>query len=263
MSVWQAIDIDDYQWELYHVADDFSQAVNLADKEPAKLRELQDLFWIEAAKYNVLPIDNSRVERMDVSLRPARRGDVRSSPTMRTKPAFPRARTDVENKSFKIAADIEVPEDGADGVVITQGGRFGGWALCLFDGKPAFLYNTVDVFNYSVKAQDKLAPGRHALLVSFDYDGGGVGKGGKVTISVDDKPIAEGRIERTIPFRISLDETLDIGEDTGTPVSQDYAVPFHFTGTLDRVLVRLGESKLTAEDEEQIRRAKAAIGISK
>jgi arylsulfatase len=148
-------------------------------------------------------------------------------------------------------------------LVVTQVGRFGGWALCLFDGKPTFQYNTVGVFNYTVMAKDKLAPGRHALLVSFDYDGGGVGKGGKVTLSVDDKPIAEGRIERTIPFRISLDETLDIGEDTGTPVSKDYTVPFHFTGKLNRVLVRIGETKLTAEDEEQIRRAKAAIGLAR
>ena len=103
------------------------------------------------------------------------------------------------------------------------------------------------------------------LIVSNNFSGQSlyVGKGGKVTISVDDKPIAEGRIERTIPFRISLDETLDIGEDTGTPVSQDYQVPFHFTGTLNRVIVRLGDAKLTADDEEQIRRAKAAIGLSK
>jgi arylsulfatase len=169
---------------------------------------------------------------------------------------------DVKNKSFRIAADVEIPEGGADGVVITQGGRFCGWALCFLGGKPAFLYNTGDVFHYSVVAKDKLAPGRHALMVSFDYDGGGVGKGGKVTISVGDNPIAEGRIERTIPFRISIDETLDIGEDTGTPVSKDYQVPFRFTGKLNRVVVRLGDSKLTAEDEEQIRRAKAAIGLS-
>ena len=130
------------------------------------------------------------------------------------------------------------------------------------EGKPVFLYNTVGVFNYSVMAKDKLAPGRHALLVSFDYDGEGVGKGGKVTMTADDKTIAEGRIENTIPFRISLDETLDIGEDTGTAVSNDYTVPFQFTGKLNRVIVRLGDAKLTAEDEEQIRRAKAAIGMA-
>ncbi len=262
-SVWKPIDIDDYQWELYHVAEDFSQANNLADKEPAKLRALQDLFWIEAAKYNVLPIDNRRVERMDVSLRPSPMAGRSVFTYYDGQTRIPEGSApDLKNKSFKIAADVEIPEGAANGILTTQGGRFGGWSLCLLDGKPAFQYNAAGVFEYSIVAKDKLAPGRHALMVSFDYDGGGVGKGGKVTISVGDKPIAEGRIERTIPFRISIDETLDIGEDTGTPVSKDYQVPFRFTGKLNRVVVRLGDSKLTAEDEEQIRRAKAAIGLS-
>ena len=267
-SVWKPIDIDEYKWELYHVTEDFSEAVNLAGKEPAKLRELQDLFWIEAAKYNVLPIDNSRVERLDVSLRP--------SPT-RGRSVFTYfdgqhripegSAPDVKNKSFKVAADIEIPEGGADGMIATHGGRFCGWALYMLGGKPVFHYNVADVHHYSVAAKEKLAPGRHALVVSFDYDGGGIGKGGKVTMTVGEKAIgeksiAEGRIERTIPFRISLDETLDIGEDTGTPVCSDYKAPFKFTGKLNRVIIRLGESKLTPEDEEQIRRAKAAIGIS-
>ena len=175
----------------------------------------------------------------------------------------PRLHPDVKNKSFKIAADVEIPEEGADGILATQGGRSGGWSLCLLGGKPAFQYNAAGVFQYSIVAPDKLAPGRHALLMSFDYDGDGIGKGGKVTISVDDKPIAEGRVEHTIPFRVSLDETLDIGEDTGTPVSTDYQVPFRFTGKLNRVIVRLGDSTLTPEYEEQIRRAKAAIGASR
>ena len=263
VSVWKPIDIDDYKWELYHVAEDFSEAVNLADKEPAKLRALQDLFWIEAAKYNVLPIDNRRVERLDVSLRPSPTAGRSVFTYYDGQTRIPEGSApDVKNKSFKIAADVEIPEGGADGLVITQGGRFGGWALCFLGGKPVFQYNTVGVFQYSVAAKEKLGPGRHALVMSFDYDGGGIGKGGKVTMTADDKTIAEGRIENTIPFRISLDETLDIGEDTGTPVSKDYTVPFHFTGKLNRVLVRLGDSKLTAEDEEQIRRAKAAIGIS-
>jgi arylsulfatase len=261
--VWKPIDIDDYKWELYHVAEDFSESANLADKEPAKLRELQDLFWIEAAKYNVLPIDNSRVERLDVNLRPSptRGRSVFTYYAGQTR--IPEGSApDVKNKSFKLAADVEIPDGGADGVIITQGGRFCGWALCLIGGKPVFQYNVGDVFHYSVAAKEKLTPGRHALIMSFDYDGGGLGKGGKVTMTVDDKTVADGRVERTIPFRISLDETLDIGEDTGTSVSGDYKPPFKFTGKLNRVLVRLGETKLTPEDEEQIRRAKAAIGVA-
>ena len=264
VSVWKPIDIDEYKWELYHVADDFSESVNLADKEPARLRAMQDLFWIEAAKYNVLPIDNRRVERMDVSLRPSPTAGRSVFTYYDGQTRIPEGSApDVKNKSFKIAADVEIPEGGADGLVITQGGRFGGWALCFLGGKPVFQYNTAGVFQYSVAAKEKLGPGRHALVMSFEYDGGGVGKGGKVTMTADDKTIAEGRIDNTIPFRVSLDETLDIGEDTGTAVSNDYTVPFHFTGQLNRVIVRTGDAHLTAEDEEQIRRAKAAIGISR
>jgi arylsulfatase len=264
VSVWQPIDIDEYQWELYHVSEDFSESVNLADKEPAKLRALQDLFWVEAAKYNVLPIDNRRVERMDVSLRPSPTAGRSVFTYYDGQTRIPEGSApDVKNKSFRIAADVEIPEGGADGLVITQGGRFGGWALCFLGGRPVFQYNVAGVFQYSVAAQEKLGPGRHALVMSFDYDGGGVGKGGKVTMTADDKTIAEGRLENTLPFRVSLDETLDIGEDTGTAVSEDYTLPFHFTGKLNRVIVRLGDAKLTAEDEEQIRRAKAAIGIAR
>ena len=111
----------------------------------------------------------------------------------------------------------------------TQGGRFNGWGLYLLAGKPVFHYNTVGVHRYNIVGPAKLTPGKHTLLVDFKYDGG-LGKGGTATLMVDGKQVAEGRIERTIPFRISADETLDIGEDTGTPVSEDYHVPFRFTG---------------------------------
>jgi arylsulfatase A-like enzyme len=256
-------DVDDYKWELYNVKDDFSEAVNLADKEPAKLRELQDLFWIEAAKYNVLPLDNSKLERLDVRIRPSLTSGRSVFTYYAGQTRIPEgAAPDVKNKSWKLAADVEIPAGGAEGVLATQGGRFNGWGLYLLGGRPVFHYNLVGVDRYTIAGTEKLAPGRHVLLVDFKYDGGGLGKGATATINVDDKPIAEGRIERTIPFRVSVDETLDIGEDTGTPVSEDYHVPFKFTGKLNRVVIRLGESKLSPEDEEQIARAKAAIGVS-
>jgi arylsulfatase A-like enzyme len=255
-------DVDTYQWELYHVAEDFSEALNLAGTEPAKLRELQDLFWIEAAKYNVLPLDNSKVERLDVSIRPSLTRGRSVFTYYDGQIRIPEgAAPDVKNKSFKIGADVDIPEGGANGVIATQGGRFAGWGLYLLGGKPVFHYNLAAVQHFTIAGKEKLAPGRHVILMDFKYDGG-LGKGGTATISVDDKPVAEGRIERTLPFRISLDETLDIGEDTGTPVSEDYRVPFKFTGKLNRVVIRLGEGKLSAEDEEQIRRAKAALGLS-
>src|SRR6266702_4238214 len=132
------------------------------------------------------------------------------------------------NKSFKIGAEVEIPAGGAEGVLVTQGGRFNGWGF---------------------------------YLLAFKYDGG-LGKGGSATLLVDGKEVAQGKIERTIPFRISADETLDIGEDTGTPVSEDYQVPFKFTGTLKKVAIQLTDAKLSAEDEEEIRRIRAEIGLS-
>lgn len=255
--------VDSFKWELYNVAEDFSQAVNLADKEPAKLRELQDLFWIEAAKYKVLPLDNSKVARFDVRLRPSlTRGrsvftyyDGMTRIPEGTAP-------DLKNKSWKIGADVDITKDGANGVIATQGGRFNGWGLYLLDGKPVFHYNLAGVQRFTVAGKERLGTGKHVVLVDFKYDGGGFGKGGIVTINVDDKPVATGRVDRTYAFRVSLDETLDIGEDTGTPVSEDYKVPFKFSGKLNRVLIRLSDSPLSADDEEQIRRAKAAITLS-
>ena len=255
-------DVDDYQWELYHVAEDFSQAVNLAAREPAKLRALQDLFWVEAAKYNVIPIDNSRTERFDVANRPSL---TRGRSVFTYFPGQVRipegAAPDLKNKSFKIAADVVVPASGAEGIIATQGGRFNGWGLYLLQGKPVFHYNLAGVHRFTVAAKDKLTPGEHVIVADFKYDGG-LGKGAMVTITVNDKPAAQGRIERTTPFRMSIDETLDIGEDTGTPVSEDYRVPFKFSGHLKRVLIGLTEHKLTPEDESEIKRARAVIGVA-
>ncbi|MDF0643296.1 MAG: arylsulfatase [Nitrospira sp.] len=259
----QLPEADEYRWELYNVAEDFSQAVNLADKQPAKLRELQDLFWVEAAKYNVLPLDNSVVARFDVRLRPSLTRGRSVFTYFDGMTRIPEGSApDLKNKSWKIGADVDVPKDGANGVIATQGGRFNGWGLYLLDGKPVFHYNLAGVQRFNIAGTEKLDPGKHVILVDFKYDGGGFGKGGTVTITVDDKPVATGRIDRTYAFRVSLDETLDIGEDTGTPVSEEYKVPFKFSGKLNRVLIRLSDAPLSADDEEQIRRAKAAITLS-
>jgi len=257
-------DVDDYRWELYNIAEDFSEAVNLADQEPAKLRELQELFWIEAARYNVLPLDNSTVERFDVSIRPSLTRGRNVFTYFAGQTRIPEGTApDLKNKSFKVGADVDIPAGGASGVLATQGGRFNGWGLYVLDGRPVFHYNLVGVQRFTFAGADRLSPGKHVILVDFKYDGGGLGKGGTVTLSVDGKTVAQGRVDRTYAFRVSLDETLDFGEDTGTPVSEDYAVPFRFTGTLHRVLIRLADTQLTAEDEAQIRRARMAIDVWK
>jgi hypothetical protein len=156
-----------------------------------------------------------------------------------------------KNKSFQIAASVEIPAGGAEGMLITQGGRFAGWGLYVLGGKPVFCYNLAGVDRYYVNGQDTLAPGKHAIALDFKYDGPGLGKGGTATLTVDGKPAGGGKLARTMAFRISLDETLDCGEDTGTPVSESYQVPFKFTGTIAKVAIKIGEAKLTPQEQEE------------
>ncbi|HEY7673544.1 MAG TPA: arylsulfatase [Gammaproteobacteria bacterium] len=254
--------IDGYQWELYNVAEDFSESTNVARSNPDKLRELQRAFYIEAVKYNVLPLDNTKVERLDVSNRPS---NIRGLDTFTYYDGMVRipegAAPDLKNKSFGISAVVEIPEGGAEGLLMTQGGRFCGVGLYLLDGRPVFTYNLAGVERYTVAGQNALAPGRHVITLDFNYDGGGIGKGGQATLSVDRTIVGSARILQTIPFRMSLDETLDIGLDTGTPVSEDYEVPFDFTGTLEVVTIQITEHTLTEEQLRQYRdgRANAAF----
>ena len=254
--------IDGYAWELYHVADDFSQAVNLAAEQPRKLQELQSLFYAEAAKYQVLPLDNRKAERLDVSARPSLTYG-RSEFTYRAgiKRVTEGAAPDLKNRSFTLAADITVTNAEVHGVLATQGGYFAGWCLYVKEGKPTYCYNFCGVSNYVVAAAGRLTPGRHAISLDFAYDGGGVGLGGKATLRVDGRNVGEGRVERTVGYRLSLDETFDIGEDTGTPVSEDYQVPFRFSDQLEQVTVTLKPVPATAQAE--VRRAERQGRVEK
>ena len=187
----------------------------------------------------MLPIDNSKVERLDVTNRPsltAGRNTFTYFPGLVRIPEG--AAPDTKNKSWRIEADVVIPEGGAEGVILTHGGRFAGYGFYLLEGKPVFCYNLAGVANYYVKGEDKLTPGAHNIVYDYKHDGG-LGKGGTATIEVDGKVVGTGRIERTLPFRLSLDETLDCGEDTGTPVSEEYHVPFRFTGELKQVVIKL------------------------
>jgi hypothetical protein len=224
---------------------------------------MQELFWIEAARHTVLPLDNSKLERMNVDNRPSL---TRGRSLFTYYPGMTRipegSAPSILNKSFKVGADLEVPPGGAEGILVTQGGRFNGWGLYMLAGKPVFHYNTVGVFRYTVAGPDQLSPGRHTIVLDFSYDGGGLGKPGTAKLIVDGKQVAEGRIERTIPFRISADETLDIGEDTGTPVSEDYHVPFRFTGDLNKLAIQLTDAPLNADEQAQMEQMEAAFGLS-
>lgn len=252
------ININDYKWELYKVSEDFSEATNLAEQEPAKLKELQDLFWVEAEKYQVLPIDNSRLERFDVALRPSL---TRGRDEFTYYPGLVRipegAAPDTKNKSWQIKAEVVIPQGGAEGMLLTYGGRFAGFGLYLLKGKPVFCYNLAGVSRYYVVGKDALTPGAHSIIYDFNYDGGGIGKGGTSTIQVDGKVIATGRVDRTLAFRLSIDEGLDCGEDTGTPVSEDYQTPFKFTGELKKAVIQLGKSGLAASDQKKVEESSA------
>jgi arylsulfatase A-like enzyme len=272
---WQTMgvtpDPDDFQWELYNVTDDFSQSRDLAKEDPKKLLDFQSRFLIEAVKYNVLPLDSSFAERADPNKRPnliQGQADFTYYPGMIR---IPEANSpDVHNRSFRVTAEVEIPEGGAEGVLATQGGRFGGWSLLLLDGKPmfAYAYTNQDGVMYPkqrsdktrILGRDKLAPGRHTVAFDFTYDGGGIGKGGKGALTVDDTKVGEGRIEQTSPLgKFTLDESFDVGQDTGTPVIDDYdaKMPFKFTGSLQKVEIKLGPNELAPEKRgelEQLRK---------
>ena len=255
--------IDGYKWELYNVAEDFSQANDLAASNPEKLRELQRLFYIEAVKYNVLPLDNTKVERLDVQNRPSNIRGLKEFTYYDGMVRIPEGGApDLKNKSFGISAVVDIPEGGAEGLLMTQGGRFAGIGLYLLDGRPVFHYNLAGVERYTVAGKDKIAPGRHVVTLDFNYDGGGVGKGGQATLTVDGEKVASEHLPQTIAYRMSLDETLDIGEDTGTPISEDYKVPFKFTGELEKVTINITEQKLTEEQLEQYRQGRVRSAIA-
>jgi arylsulfatase len=255
--------IDGYEWELYNVAEDFSQANNLAKSNPDKLRELQRLFYIGAVKYNVLPLDNTKVERLDVQNRPSNIRGLKEFTYYDGMVRIPEGGApDLKNKSFGISAVVNIPEDGAEGLLMTQGGRFAGLGLYLLEGRPVFHYNLAGVERYAVAGKEKVPPGRHVVTLDFNYDGGGVGKGGQATLTVNGEKVASERLPQTIPYRMSLDETLDIGEDTGTPISEDYQVPFKFTGGLEKVTINITEETLTEEQLEQYRQGRVRSAIA-
>jgi len=170
---------------------------------------------------------------------------------------------DLKNKSFAINAIVEIPEDGAEGLLMTQGGRFCGVGLYVLNNKPVFVYNLADVKRYRVEGKDPLQPGKHVLTFDFNYKGGGLGKGGTATLSVDGNKVDSTEFPRTIAFRMSLDETLDIGEDTGTPVSEDYEVPFEFSGEIEKVTIQITDHELTEDQLQEYRQQQVKTALSR
>jgi arylsulfatase len=235
--------LENDKWELYDTRTDFSLTNDLAEQNPAKLKELQDLFMEEGAKYHVLPLDDRSLERMNAPLvgrpdlmqgRPSL--TVYQGMTGMTENVF----INLKSRSHTITADVEIPASGASGVILCQAGRFGGWSLYLKDGKPAYTYNFLGLNRHTLAASEAVPSGKAAIRFVFDTDSRKPGSGGTGTIFVDGKKVAEGRIEQTQGFAFSADEGADVGSDEGTPVTEDYSPPANrFTGTIGKVAIEL------------------------
>jgi arylsulfatase len=244
--------VNGMKWELFDLTKDWTQNRDVAAANAAKLKELQDLFWVEAKKYQVLPLDCSGLTRF-LTPRPSivagRDEFVYTQPLIGTPQA---TAPNILNRSFTITADVEVPEGGAEGMLVTAGGRFGGWGFYLLKGKPVFVYNLLDLERPRVEAPAALAPGKHTLEFDFKYNGPGLGKGATGVIKVDGAEVATQMFEHTIPFQLEASETFDVGSDTGTGVDdKDYRVPFKFSGKLEKLTIKLQPPQLTAADRQR------------
>ncbi len=245
---------ESFNWELYNLNDDFTQGSDLAKSQPEKLKEMKDLWWAEAGRNNVLPLNFSPQATVEAvfqkpSLTRGRAQFVYHQGTVRipegTAPAM-------KNTSYTITAKLTVPNQGAEGVVITQGGRFAGWGLVVLDGKPVWAYKCTQQPQDGIRIEgaDKLSPGDHTLTVDFTYDGkkGEVGKGGTYVLAVDGQKVAETKIDHTVPYIYSVDETLDVGEDRGTPILDEYdsKMPFPYNGNIASVTIDLKAPTVSA-----------------
>jgi arylsulfatase A-like enzyme len=257
-----------FKFELYNVKDDWTQFTDLAPENPAKVQELKKLMFEEFEKYQVLPLDASVATRM-ITPRPSVAGD-RTVFTYSGRPisGIPRGTApNLLDTSYTIRADINVPREGASGMIVTDGGRFGGYGLYLLKSKPVFLWNLLDLKRLRWESPEPLAPGKHTLEFDFKYDGlgmatlafnniSGIGRGGTGVFKVDGKVVSTQKLERTVPLTLPWDETFDIGSDTGTPVDDhDYQVPFKFTGKIEKLEITVERPKLTPEDEKKLRSA--------
>jgi arylsulfatase A-like enzyme len=253
--------ITGYKWELYNVAEDPTQFNDLAAKLPDRLKQLQDLFYAEAKKHDVLPLDNSTLARFTTPRPSLTQGRTVFTYSGELVGVPNSGAPDIKNKAYTITAEVTIPKGGAEGVIVTDGGRFGGYALFLSKGvgdvrrgKPVFLYNLLDL-KRTAWAGPELAPGKHTIVFDFTPEAPGLGKGGTGVLSVDGKEVARNTMEHTIPITFPEDESFDVGSDTRTGVAMleyRYDVPFKFTGTIDKLTFKLGPTLLTAEERKQL-----------
>ncbi|WP_199435389.1 arylsulfatase [Qaidamihabitans albus] len=248
-------ELADDEWELYDTNSDWTQSRDVADLYPDQLAKLQQLFVIEAARHDVLPIDDRYGERLDPKIAGRRdvfgcRGSVELRPHMDGLQEA--VAPNVKNTSFCVTADVVVDDRDTDGVIVAQGGRFGGWSLYLREGRLTYCHNLCGVRTTYIRSDQALMPGRHRLQMRFYYDGGGIGKGGKAVLAVDGGQVQEGRLDQTTPVSFSVDETLDIGVDRQTRVTDEYpSYPMNrFPGEVGVVRIDVGEDMVPVPPRE-------------
>jgi len=245
-------------WELYNTTEDWSQAKDLSKEMPEKLRELQNLFLVEAAKYSVFPLDDRTAERFNAAIAgrpdlPAGRESMTFYPGMTH--LMENTVLNVKNRSHTITAEVEIPEGGANGVIFAQGGRFAGWSLYVKDGAAKYVHNWFDSAYYYVGGEEKLPTGKVNIRYHFNFEGDAPGGGGTGTIYVNEEKVAEAKIEKTVPFIFSADETMDVGGDLALPVTDDYAEgeKNQFSGTIHWVRVDLEEDSVSHLEPEELK----------
>jgi arylsulfatase A-like enzyme len=254
--------VDGYKWELYNIAEDYSEYNDLAAKYPDKLRDLKELFLVEATKYNVLPLDNSVLPRLITPRPSATAGRILFTYSGEMSGLPVADAPSILNKSYTITADVELTQSDTEGMLVTLGGRFGGYGLYLLKGTPVFTYNLLDMARFRWQGQP-LSAGKHTVVFDFKYEGPGFGKGGTGTLSVDGHQVDSKTIPHTIPFLMSIDETFDVGVDTRTPVDdKDYQVPFRFTGKLVKLTVNLKPEPMSAEDQQHFNEEARRVNLA-
>jgi arylsulfatase len=236
--------LDDDVWELYDTSTDWTQAHDVSADHPEMLKKLQRLWLIEAVKYNVLPLDDRRIERFnsDIAGRPVL---VKGNSQLLyggMNRLSENSVLNLKNKSHSVTAEVEIGDGGANGVMVAQGGAFAGWSFYLHEGKPKYCHNLAGLMRFYAEGTEVVPAGTHQVRMEFAYDGGGLAKGGTASLFIDGKPAGEGRINATVPMIYSGDETCDVGSDTGTPVSEDYsAESSRFTGKVNWVELEIGD----------------------
>ncbi len=263
----------EYPWELYDLRNDWTQSEDVAAKYPDKLKEMQGLFWKEAKKYQVLPLDNSLVTRV-ITPRPSITAGRNVFTWTRPLTGTPNGDApSILNASYNFKAEVDIPQGGAEGMLITQGGRFGGYGFYVLKGKPVFLWNLVDLKRVRWEGPE-LAPGNHVLEFDFKYEGlgagtmafnnySGIGQGGTGVLKVDGTEVATQKMEHTIPFILQFDESLDVGSDTLTGVNDaDYQPPFKFTGRINKITLTVDRPKLSPEDIKKLEAAERDKKVS-